>query len=110
MERFVKGDVIIINFPYSDLKHHKKRPALVIKSPKGDDVIACQITSIFSKENVNIILNDNDFEEGGLNRKSFIRLDKIFSIESSMIKYKAGSLKEDKISKIIKKICEYLNK
>ena len=45
MERFVKGDVVVIPFPFSDLSASKKRPALVLASLEGDDLILCQITS-----------------------------------------------------------------
>ncbi len=45
MGRFVKGDVVIMPFPFSDLSASKKRPALVVASLAGDDVILCQITS-----------------------------------------------------------------
>jgi hypothetical protein len=45
MGRFVRGDVVVTPFPYSDLSDSKKRPALVAAALKGDDVILCQITS-----------------------------------------------------------------
>ena len=44
MEGFVKGDVIVIEFPYSNLKSVKRRPVLILKVPKGEDVIVVQIT------------------------------------------------------------------
>jgi len=39
MERFVKGDVVVIPFPFSDLTGAKRRPALVIANLKGNDLI-----------------------------------------------------------------------
>jgi hypothetical protein len=45
MGRFVKGDVVVAPFPFSDLSAAKRRPALVVASLTGDDVILCQITS-----------------------------------------------------------------
>lgn len=45
MARFIKGDVVVLNFPFSDLTRTKRRPALVITALTGDDVILCQITS-----------------------------------------------------------------
>ena len=41
MEKFVKGDIVIVPFPFSDLSESKKRPAMVIAELKGDDVILC---------------------------------------------------------------------
>lgn len=45
MGRFIKGDVVVVPFPFSDLTQAKRRPALVVSSLKGDDIILCQITS-----------------------------------------------------------------
>src|SRR3989344_3254258 len=44
MERFVKGEVVVLEFPYSDLSKTKKRPSLVVANLKGDNIILCQIT------------------------------------------------------------------
>lgn len=42
---FVKGDVVIVPFPYSDLSQTKRRPAVVVAVLPGEDVMLCQITS-----------------------------------------------------------------
>ena len=39
MGRFVKGDVVVLPFPFSDLTTAKKRPAVVVASLTGDDVL-----------------------------------------------------------------------
>jgi len=51
MAKFIKGDVVVIPFPFSDLTQTKRRPALVISALEGDDVILCQITSRTSRDN-----------------------------------------------------------
>ncbi len=45
MARFIKGGVVVVPFPFSDLTQTKRRPALVIAELEGDDIILCQITS-----------------------------------------------------------------
>ena len=45
MGKFVKGDVVVIPFPFSDLTGKKRRPAFVVSVLPGDDIILCQITS-----------------------------------------------------------------
>ena len=37
MGKFVKGDVVIIPFPFTDLSTSKKRPAFVVADLSGDD-------------------------------------------------------------------------
>jgi len=108
MEEFVRGEIIIIEFPYSDLKTYKRRPVLILKIPKGEDIIVSQITSASYEKSVEIPLSNNDFKHGNLKRESFIRIDKIASIEKSLIKYKVGSLKQEKFNEIIDKICSFL--
>src|SRR3989338_10588951 len=101
MEGFVRGDIIIIEFPYSYLKNAKRRPVLILKVPKGDDIIVAQITGESYEDSVEIPLKKEDFKQGGLKRESYIRIDKIASVEKYLIKYKAGSLKQDKFNEII---------
>ena len=108
MEGFVKGDIIVLEFPFSNLINSKRRPSLIIKVPKGDDVIVCQITGKSYEKSVEIPIKKEDFYKGNLKVESYIRLDKTFSIEKSLIKYKAGSLKQEKFNEIIDKICSFL--
>lgn len=62
MERFVKGDVVVVPFPFSDLTRAKRRPALVIAELEGDDLILCQITSQSIRDQYAVSISDNDFE------------------------------------------------
>ena len=60
MAKFMKGDVVVIPFPFSDLSQSKRRPALVVASLEGDDVLLCQITSKNIKDSYAIAFNDHD--------------------------------------------------
>ena len=108
MEGFVRGDIIIIEFPYLNLRDVKRRPVLILKVPKGEDIIVAQITGESYEDYVEILLKKEDFKQGSLKRTSYLRIDKIASIEKYLIKYKAGSLKQDKFNEIMDKICSFL--
>ena len=108
MERLVRGDVVVLDFPFSNLLQVKRRPALIIKIQKGEDMIVSQITGKSQESSVEISINKKDFKEGGLKIDSYLRLDKIFSVEKSLIKYKIGSLKSEKFNEILEKICSFL--
>jgi mRNA interferase MazF len=108
MEEFVKGDVIVLEFPFSNLMQAKRRPSLVIKVPKGSDLIVCQITGKSYEKSVEIPIKKTDFDKGGLKVESYLRLDKIFSLEKSLIKYKVGRLKLEKFDDVLDRVCSFL--
>jgi mRNA interferase MazF len=108
MEGFVKGEIVVLEFPFSDLIQVKRRPSLIIKVPRGDDLIVCQITGKSYEKSVEIPIKKGDFNKGDLKVESYIRIDKIFSVERSLIKYKIGLLKQEKFNDILDKICFYL--
>lgn len=66
MEGFVRGDVTIIEFPYSNLKNVKRRPVLILKVPKGEDVIVAQITGDSYEKSVEIILKKRTLSKEAL--------------------------------------------
>lgn len=106
MGRFIKGDVVVKPFPFSDLSANKKRPALVIADLTGDDIIICLITSQTAKDNYAISLTNNDFANGKIKRDSNIRPNRIFTIDSKVILYRLGTLGKEKIEEVTEKIFE----
>lgn len=109
MERFVKyekGDVVVFQFPFSDIADSKKRPSLVVASLKGDHVILAQITGQARPDPDLLDLRSKDFQSGGISRESFIRPSVLFTIHKSKINYKAGKLKQEKIKEVEKTLCE----
>ena len=108
MEKFIKGDIVVIPFPFSDLSQSKKRPAIIITSFKGEDVILAQITSKNISDNYSIFLSQKDFIEGKLSVESNIRPNKLFTASKTLILYKIGSIKEEKSTEVINKIIEII--
>ncbi|MEH2291014.1 type II toxin-antitoxin system PemK/MazF family toxin [Nostoc sp.] len=108
MAGFVKGDVVIVPFPFSDLTDTKRRPALVIATLQGDDLILCQITSQAVSDIYAIQLNNSDFNYGRLNQPSNIRPNRIFTADKQIVLYQAGQIKLEKLTEIINKIIEII--
>ena len=106
MAKFIKGDVVVVPFPFSDFTQAKRRPALVVVDLEGNDIILCQITSQLNKDNYSIIVNENDFKEGNLKQISNIRPNRIFTADTSIILYKVGTLTGRMIDRVIDKIIE----
>ena len=110
MEEFMKGDVVVLPFPFSDLSSSKKRPALVAAKLQGDDIILCQITSEARRDNYAVPLEAKDFKTGKLDIKSMVRPNKIFTADTSIIAYKIGTLKETKTKDVEKELVKIFTK
>jgi len=98
------GEVVVFPFPQTNLQSGKRRPALVVADLKGDDLILCQITSQARPDGYSVPLTAADFERGRLVRDSFIRPNRLFTVEQSVILYAAGKVKSEKLNEIRAKI------
>lgn len=95
MAKFVKGEVVVIPFPFSDLSGSKRRPALVLADLPGNDIILCQITSQSSpKDPFAIPLGPLDFKTGSLPVASNIRPNRIFTADKNLIVKSSGIFSE----------------
>ena len=108
MGAFVRGDVIVAPFPYSDLSDAKRRPALVVAALDGDDIVLCQITSQAKDDRYSISLFEKDFQSGSLKQESNIRPNRIFTADSRVVLYKAGHINRQKLDEVISLIISIL--
>jgi len=109
MGKFVKGDIVVAPFPFSDLTAAKRRPALVIASLTGDDVILCQITSKSVSDSHAIRITKTDFASGGLPQDSNIRPNRLFTADANIIVYRAGVLTSKKVQEVVAKIVQIVS-
>ena len=109
MGRFVKGDVVVLPFPFSDMTGAKKRPALVVAQLSGDDVILCMITKTSRPDGYSIPLVRIDFDSGTLPQDSNIRPNRLFTADSNIVNYRAGRLSSEKVHEVTAKIIEIMS-
>ena len=108
MARFIKGDVVVVPFPFSDLTRAKRRPVLVVAELEGDDIILCQITGQRIKDRYAVSIKENDFESGTLKQKSNVRPNRIFTADRRIVLYQVGHLIPEKVREVINKVVEIL--
>ena len=108
MAEFIKGDIVVVPFPFSNLSQVTRRPAFVVNKLAGEDLILCQITSQTIKDKYSISLRKSDFALGNLSVNSNIRPNRIFTADKNIILYKVGNIKENKVKEVIKKIIEII--
>lgn len=101
MGKFAVGQVISSAFPFSDLTARKFRPALVVAVGDFEDLILCQITSKAYSSSNPIKLISADFVKGSLPVDSFVRPDKLFTTDASIVSRIYGELEPAKTAEIL---------
>jgi len=93
-----KGSIVLIPFPFTDLKGNKIRPAVVLSSSVLD-VTICFITSEFkwkTEYDISVFPSENN----GLKVPSLIRIGKIATIDSSLVLGELGELSNIEIGEL----------
>lgn len=110
MVGLVRGDVVVLLFPFSNLRGSKKRPALVIAPLQThEDVILCMITSRLTTDHSAISIAAQDFDAGGLPRESNIRPNRLFTADAGLIVRKAGQLSSATMDQVAAVIIELVS-
>jgi mRNA interferase MazF len=101
------GDIVLLNFPFTDEQTFKRRSALVIQDCNDGDIIVCRITSKIYDSDKDVFIDN--WKKSGLKLPSVIRVHKIATLEKGMVELILGkidkSLKE-KVKNIIAKLTE----
>src|SRR3569832_2370531 len=98
------GEVVVVPFPQTDLQPGKRRPALVVANLTGDDLILCQITTQSRRDAYSVSITSTDFERGHLNVDSFIRPNRLFTVDQAVIAYTAAKIQGAKLDEVRAKI------
>jgi mRNA interferase MazF len=101
---FAIGSVVLVAFPFSNLKGKKIRPALVLAKVEFDNLILCQITSKPYSSKTAIRIESTDFTKGSLPVTSFVRPDKLFTADTAIIKSIAGELNAKSRNVILQRV------
>ena len=92
MTPFKAGDVVAVEFPFSDLQTYKRRPGLVLVSGEMDLLVA-RLTTHPPREASDVAMRR--WSEIGLPRASTIRLTKLATIDHRLVHHKIGRLHPD---------------
>lgn len=106
MGKFTVGSVVLVTFPFSNLKGQKVRPALVLANVEFNNLILCQITSNPYTSKIAICIKSKDFAKGNLPVTSYVRPDKLFTADTNIIKDVVGQLAPTVRNKILKSVRE----
>jgi mRNA interferase MazF len=86
----MKGDIILVPFPNSDLSTMKRRPALVLYEDRIENettiaYISSRVPILLAPGDVLITRGTSSFDESGLKWNSVIKINKIATINNRFI-------------------------
>ena len=108
--QFRQGDIIIVPFPFSDLRGTKQRPVLVLSKTEYndncEDVVTCGITSNKKDSKHSVLIDNKDLIEGLIPNSSRIKVDKLFTLEQTIVIKKIARVNKETFEKVKK---EFIN-
>ena len=105
MGAFVRGDVVVVKYPFTTADAGKKRPALVVARNGQNDLLLCPITSQVRGGPFRIPIEQRDFSDGSLDVPSCeVKADILFTMAEGIVDRKAGRLYDGPILTVIEKI------
>jgi len=98
---YQKGDVVLVPFPFADIRATKARPALVLNDPSYEretgNLILAQITSQAARFSSDYPLKD--WSQAGLKKPSIVRL-KLATMTTTLVRHKPGAVTATDLSSI----------
>ncbi|WP_347278134.1 hypothetical protein [Leptolyngbya sp. FACHB-541] len=61
-----------------------------------------------SNDQYTLVISNDDFESGSLNRDSYVKSNRLFTANERIIAYKIGTLTADRVNEVITKIVSIL--
>jgi len=105
----MKGKIVLIPFPFTDLTAYKLRPALVLHEGERDVVVAFISSRIREELRSPEILVDRahpEFDVTGLKTPSIIRLDKVATVMKNLVLGEIGEIGDRLKGEINRKISQ----
>jgi mRNA interferase MazF len=94
----LKGDIILIPFPFTDLTGNKLRPALILAQTNIDLTVAFITTQLQWQEPTDILLQPG--ASNGIKKASVVRISKIATIDKQLAIGKIGAINNIQIAEL----------
>lgn len=105
---FEAGALVLLPFPYSDASASKRRPVLVLTSPdEYGDFIGMAVSSRSHHANA-IPLQNDSLTEGQLPKPSWIRTDRVVTLNASLVIKAFAKTRAEVQHQAIGSLCEAL--
>ena len=106
--QYKSGDILLIKFPFTTLSKSKKRPVLLIKGEnEHQDFVCFQITSKSTQSHL-LSIQQSDISTGHLSLISYVKYDKCFTLNGSLVDKKLASLNHNFMKQVKQRFCDTL--
>jgi mRNA interferase MazF len=100
-----RGDLLLVPFPFTDLSAVKRRPVLALTAPDSyGDFIALPVTSRPQAEH-GIPLRPADLVHGRLPAPSWIRIDRIVTLNATLVIKTIGQVTDLVVETAVERFC-----
>lgn len=109
------GQIILFQFPQTNLLSGKLRPALIIDKLPGvfDDWLICMISTQIRHYNKGfddlISITDTDFTQSGLKKSSIFRVGRLAVVDGSVLIGSVGSINQSRLKHIKASLAKWLS-
>ncbi len=104
--------ICLIPIPFTELNAVKRRPVLIISNSNynniTNDITVMAISSNIESKTYSVNITNNDMEIGNLLRDSIIRIDKIYSINKSLVIKEFGKINIAKYQDVIDTLNDFV--
>lgn len=105
---FERGDLLLVPFPFSDFSAAKRRPVVALTGPDAHgDFIALPVTSRPQPEH-GLALASADLISGALPVASWIRTDRIVTLNADLILKTFGRVSESILAAAVERLCAHV--
>lgn len=90
------GDIVLVPFPFSDLRSKKTRPALVLSLKSHNqrgELVVCAITSNLDNSAASVLIEPGDLLQGNLPKPSRVKAAKLATLSPSLVRRTFGRLR-----------------
>ena len=105
--------ICLVPIPFTNLHSTKKRPVLIISNTdynqRTEDILVMAITSNIKMRKYSTLISYKDMETGNLLKQSLVRVDKIYSINKSLVVKEFGKINICKFDEIKQLLEDFLS-
>jgi mRNA interferase MazF len=108
MDGLVAGDVVLVNFPFSDHERGKDRPALILGRTVYGGYLVGYISSRKKHLEYAVEVNASDLVEGGLSKTSYIRAEISYVVGPGFVQEKLARVSREVHERVLQSLNAYL--